>query len=691
MTDFNKEFNDCKIKIDNLRINVDKYMSDWNIYKTKIDDLNRLREEAKVNYDKAIALLLNPTRTKVFQGTNTWGGDTISCSKHCLDKKYYGIVKDWKGLLNNVNSLPHDEVWNSRPCKEYNPPGLAYYACFPYIDCYCMEPLNWSWYVANEKTFYDLYITALNNWNNYMITNQPKPPSSENITCCLNKKNCGEGSCYGIIQDCDAGLKQLGDKLSKEQIDTIEKGYIVNNNTLINEFNKIISAFNTNIDVIEGNFNDLKNTIITNNDIDAFKTKITTIYTNSTNLVNNMNFDVIKAQSSKEKALTNRNNTSPTSINFSMISSTYNILELKYNDIVLKFSIANDFQISIKSFVSRYLRDEKKIVDMKNLINFVNNIKDKINEEINKINSINNKIETIKKSIKIEDIKSIENFSKEASDIINDITNNYIKILDEKIEEIKILKNNFNSTSPYLIEANKLYNSIINTESIIKNNYNNIKNVIILIIKINDEMNYDVSIYNNLLNKKKEIDNIITNIELDYNKIEDLFNSANDFVISNKDDIIKLENIKNDALNLLNKQVESFNNIYKLNETESFNLNNNLSEKINLINDLKTESNNLFNTLSASSIFYNQTKELNNNINDIIKINNERYENIKNVTDNIENIFLQKKDKYLFDSLLNNNLSITQQPNNINYTSNIKIYIIFIIFIFIIIIIYINK
>jgi len=706
---YKQQVEDCKKGLDQLKYMVDKYVNDYDIYKTERERLDNNRKTALNEFNDATLLLKNTPKTKTFSGQGYYGTKTSdSCRDICGRKIYYGNTfhidenqkkdKDFKNPDPvQINSLPFENVvvssYREEPCSI----GKSSWQCDHVLsNCFCDVPneSEWNKRKENEQVKYYKYIEKRNEYLNYLDKNKPSPPSSIFIRCCINKNDCDEGSrCLGIIQGCEQGLSAALTQMSEQERVQLENNFLISNNTILNDSSNLIRDLNNDINTLESNLNNIKNEKkSTNKDANTIFNNIISIYTQNENLYNNIKNKIDDFNKKKTQAYNNKISTSPTSQYLNGINLAYSSILINFNEIIIKLSSATDTYILTK-IESEITNNYKKIYD--NIIKIqsdINNIKTNINKELINISLVNDKINNKKNSMIEEDINTIGTLSSDANKILDTI-NNYLKSYKENIDKVKyyidILKD-----SIFINDAQKLNNSILNEEKILMQEYNKNKNLIDEIKKTYTNLKNDLDNYKNMLNLKKDIDNLIPSIDNNLKLINNLYDSINNININNENDLIKLNNIKNDIQNL-EKKVETFNNF--LHKIETFSLDSD-SKSLNNIKDL---TNKYFNTLSTNSIFFNKIKELNDNINNLVEINQKKYTDITNMINNINNIYYDKKSKYINNSIidkgqLNSDLLLykeikknesSQKPTNNMPNYNI-LYIIIIIGIILIIFLY---
>ena len=116
--------------------------------------------------------------------------------------------------------------------------------------------------------------------------------------------------------------------------------------------------------------------------------------------------------------------------------------------------------------------------------------------------------------------------------------------------------------------------------------------------------------------------------------INNFYTLANDFVISNNEDIKNLEKINIDASTFFN--------------------NSKIAENINSINNLKDSAEKLIKNFDNNSLLNDKVNKIYNDINDIVTNGNELYKNVVNTINDINKIYLNKKNKFLSNEIYDN-------------------------------------
>ena len=423
--------------------------------------------------------------------------------------------------------------------------------------------------------------------------------------------------------------------------DLIVKSNSKNKNS-INSIQDSINVLNIqkNINDALNNTNNLFNkiTMQRNSSINDIKEK------NNINLSNDENNNIIS------------NNT------YNIKSNNNNLKNYENKETIMNSNNINSFNDNLnKKSKSNIQNIGKKVSTNGNNYNIENNFDDKNY----KLKNDNNNIIEVK-----SDLEKYKNIS------FNNGNNNYNTKtnIDSNIYNSKTL-NNILKNSEYNFDKNKNY--IINQMKNEKNTINDSKNEF-------EKLKNDDDIFPlNFLDKYQENNNEnyeISNFD-NNNKILNNNNDNNNNFIENRNKFNIIDkNLENNNINLKNDE-----NKFEKNN-QSFNISNNINNKINIINNIKNDNikNNFDNSKKNYSINNNEKKsdniikEINDKsvqiMDDIYKINNnlENYNNRiinKKIKENIFNIKNNKKAKSNLFSKKQNNLN-WENINKTNIKSN---------------------
>ena len=477
--------------------------------------------------------------------------------------------------------------------------------------------------------------------------------------------------------------------------------YLINNYIKIDE-NKIRISNNNQISIIlifsvEKNNNIYEEEIeltLNNKDIKLKKTapNISSIINNLKISLENFNLSIKELKTIIDKDKIDKDKKINALENNINIKLKQILNEGKFNDLKLKTDNfeknASNAQINNKineiySKLEEYNKEIKKIKKEKSnneLINKIKNLEEKVKSGVKseKSNENDNSLRN-SKSKKNEENINIINMDTFIEDKINEIFNNKMKLLDEKLQIIN------NKVINLERGQNKLYEKNRNEESFIKDASFNFGDSIIYdkydkkIQNLNNNLNTKIKKLANKLNVNiKDID--VDNSEINNNNIID--DKTNDFTINDIKDLnIKLMNDINIKMKNMNNEIDS-----KVKNTlEKF------SNEIvnNKMNEIKQELFSLINKVNERG--KEDYKELNNKIalfkNEIIKITDVKNNNIDSkikIIDSRTNKLLKDNQMFLekinyFDIKIKNNDNKlkaidnkieTNQNNNPNNNSN---------------------
>lgn len=657
---------DCRKGIDQLRKIIKTYEEQSTAFEKLKEEFYNKMEQAKLDFRTAQRELLQTPRTawveegvvSVNDQTSKWiGNGDSACNKRCVDKygtKFPGhYLASITGGNDELTYVDSPYITRTR-AKSWAKSGCWWAGCWgpdtgPYQDytCFCQrpEPVEHGKRKDKEQRAWQIYQSAIQNYQTHIREALPNPPKRfYNFSCCINElEACKEGRCTGVIQTCEQVLELAEKQLdNKDQIQK-EKDYHTDNirikeltNTILGMIDEIIVVFGRNLSNILNNIINTKNPNTTINYIDK-------IFQSSTNIYENMNSAIQEFESSKNQANRNFLGTTKESIYFSSINDSNNIIKENFTTVREKWLTALKIYRNIKFQYDTLKKDKSNKEECEKILEDLNIIKNKINEDFENIISKSYNIDQIK-STKDEDIKSIERLTKEAIEIltIKIRDEEYIETVQKKIDRVNFLLLTYGPDSPFkrFVEQYKISADKIQEEIII--NYNKIVTLVNEMITITNNLKKDFNNYDALKTLKEKTNSIIKSIDVDFDTYNKFYNKAKNIVINNEDDLLRLEELKNDAIRFYNKK-ESFDN-----------MNDNSSPKFFTITEFKEQTNNLLNETSTDSIFYNKIVELVDEIKSILENNESKYNIVTGFLTNIEKIYLEKKDIFLNNKLLQN-------------------------------------
>ena len=219
--------------------------------------------------------------------------------------------------------------------------------------------------------------------------------------------------------------------------------------------------------------------------------------------------------------------------------------------------------------------------------------------------------------------------------IFNQIEKNVVNIL---IYNGDLIDNNSKipATSSYKVDSTTILNHSTSKTEKITSEYKIIVLLYVEIVNMFDEIERDKQNYNLIINKKGFIDENINNFNKNIESINDIYSEINSKILNSNEDLQKILELNNEAININNKII-----IYK----------NSINEKVK---EIKT----LNDTISPKSIYFNITKDVyiaNENTNILV---NTKFIELKEIINNINNITITKKTNYEIQKKINDDNKI---------------------------------
>lgn len=613
---------ECDAQLREVRRLSDIYQTAYNNWNYYVDEYKRQTKTALKAYDDAELYLISTPRSgnrRQVQGCDWWSGN--ACQSTCDNER-----SSWS--VRGTRIYPGYECWDS---------GCWSGASHMKNKCGCYEPDPGEWqsrYTATTlaKTAWEEAQAREKTW----VNSRPNPPTI-NVQCCVNTVTCPAGSrCDGNIQECQL---QINQKFSQENEAQLQQNELANRNNIIRikpVTDSIIQNLNLNLTSLSKNFTNLKS-IDPNNDINTNVNKLTNIYNNSKTIYETMgtlirDFLNYKTEATRYNSDTRANTTYKNEIN--TLASTINY---SFDNARTIYASATDTYGEIRDYYDIMIKDKNNIDAIIKLRDTNDGLIKNINNDITKINNF---YSTVNKQISTneEDIKTIDKLTKDSNNLLNTTINNNLTTFNNNNEAVRKLFGSYGPNSFYLKNATELYNTVKNITTTVTQESDKIKNITNEIKKTSDALNNNLINFNNLLNIKSKIDSIIPSIDNDIGIINDFYTSANDFIVSNDEDVQTLEKIKIDAYNFFN--------------------NSKITENIKLINNFKDSADKLLKLFETNSVFNDKVNEIYQNISNITNINNQNYENVIKTIEDINNIYLNKKNKFGIYYILTNESKI---------------------------------
>lgn len=671
---YKQKLEECRKAVEIITTKADKYYDDWITYRNESAKLLKSMNDAQTAFNDATLLLRNTPKNKQSIGIDIWGlYGKPKCHDACYNRKYYGYVFDYTYTATEVDSLPHEQVHIRQLPYEA---GVGKCGCTPeVVECFCsvIEETTWKARKEDQKTAYEDFKKKQEDYAKYRRTKKPESPSSFEYTCCLQRDYCEEGSkCLGIIQGCKQGLLKALDQQSDEEREISEKANLDTINLkIIPRFLSFYTTMDNTLGLLRKNLDDIRSNINSENEMASRIEQINNLYYNSELIYRKLKGEIYWLTQEKNEAYTYIISTPTRSKYRSAVSTAYSMVIVNFNKILNKYSEAVDLFVQTEIDYNKTLEDNEKLNEMTKISGEISSNEMSIRSELGYIRQIVKSIEDIVNSKKINDFNNVNKLFRDASNhllIGNNIYNNkYIS----NIENLKNLNNKID-TNLYSTLTNTMYTTISNNKYIF-NELERYKSIVDIINKVSTELNYNLDNYRNILRIKREIDIITKDLDKKYILINDLYNSINNLKINNDDDLIKLDNIKNDTLNLNNIKVELFDNI-KFIETFNQNIDPQLLNNIKLLNNLKDLSNKSFNRIANNFIFFNESNKLNNDINDIVQKNDNEYQESIKIINKINDIYYEKKNNYLYGSTYNKDSQLNSDMLLNNKIQNVSVY-----------------
>ena len=441
-----------------------------NSYQTKYDnwfndvrELTKKRDEAKQAYVLAdIALANTPINTTLFQqsrGTFADKDDNYECdywtSGECDNRC------NWRYL---TTPLGRKTKWDySRPQPRY---------CLSKWKCACHFVGSWDANDVTEKKV--IYEQAENNLKN-RINEEPKyidekPPT---VQCCSNDLDCNKGICKGVIQQCRFVINELKKNENESTvIDNIRYIKKLLDEFIIN-FNKNVESFNTNYNT----FNDIdfnqKNVNIIYNQINIIYNNLTLIFNRIEKDTEYISIYFNSLSTNNQRISANSNFKEESNRILGDASTKTQEASYTYQKIIVELYFAvYDYFNNIVRKKNNYntMLLKKSLLDT-NVNNFNNNI-ETINNIYSEINAINLTSDT--------ELEKILELKDKAVNVFNNQVKNYKTSINEKFNEINILRDTISPDPKYLYfnSANNIYIACENMNTLVNKKFIELEEII---------------------------------------------------------------------------------------------------------------------------------------------------------------------------------------------------------------------
>lgn len=504
------------------------------------------------------------------------------------------------------------------------------------------------------------------------------------------KNNINIDSLYSNIDDINKKIvsnQNLIDKLFKELNNNI------NNNDNINDLNNNLNNIKNNIDTLTNNNKDLKSKYLdlydklnNNNIIDKIK-NIDLLIKDVEELKKENNVDLSVKLSELDKKYENiiNKNNSEIELNKKKIEEIYNNIDNKILDIINKNNdeLKNN-NIKIKDDLVKL---EEKLNEYMKLYNDkYDNLKENnitifdLDNKLKRLDNISNKIE----KIDINNINDLINIGNEFKNQLIDF--DYLNSEFEKYKDLKnkdkllTIINKYNDVYNYLkkneLNIYDIYR-LIDNYNFLKNKYGANNDIEKLDFSLNKEINETKNLF---MQKLKELENKLNIVNDNDKKIYDDINNINSQLIlinENKNNIIKNEQIINNLTNqndLLNEKIKNIDKIIK-EKNDGYVVYN--TELLDKINDIK--NNDIENMKKNMEKYDNILKNINIDNNEILQLINNKLKNInshkfKTNIDDDDNIIINDDNKDDVINDLNNekNKSLNVKKYNIDKINELE-------------------
>jgi hypothetical protein len=583
-------------------------------YKTWQEELSKAEENVITTlsaYDAAEKYLLETPIQYFQQVDGCWVDSRADCNNKCANERSLFTLKNRKKITASGH-YRHTGCWGNSHWDNGR--------------CTCDQPDP-----TEHQTRYQSAQIAKSAWETAIARRdsllQPSArPKTPQLTaqCCVNSISCPENaSCDGSIQICRNIIElKFKEEDAAEKL-ALENVYLED----IKAFLSVIPLINTNINVYLAEFNKQIgriNKIINgpkkniNRDVDL----ITKIYNDSSVIYTNLGryvSDFIIFNEDAKYFNSNTRNDSPIkrqiNNNTNNINSSLEPVRQIYAQATQNWAIVREvYQILVQDV--KNLDKLKEILKENELI--INYIGNHINIMNDSYNNFLNKISTNEESLKNMSI-IIEELKLEDQGLLS-----YMKKFNENNEKIRKNILSYGPESIVLDIVTKLNDEYENVKKEINVEYNKVKNFYEESKKIYDNLKKDFDNYKLLLDIKSKIDSI--NNDIYFNKINSLLEQAKTLDVVNNEDVLTLDNIKEEASNIINdpKISDNFTSFNKLKES---------ADKIISNYDMKTPFKNLLN-------------EFVDYINNIIEVNNQNFKNAVKKIQPLTYVADLKKDKF---------------------------------------------
>ena len=435
-----------------------------NSYQTKYDEwfndvkeLTKKRDEAKEAYTRAdIALANTPINAQVANIARGYGGGS-ECSSWSADE--CDTRCNWRYLTTPGGRK--SQWYYTRPRSD---------KCSQKCICHFVD--TWDASDATEKKV--KYEQAENNLKN-RINEEPKykdenPPT---VQCCSNDLDCNKGICRGIIQQCRFVINERKKKENESTvIDNIR--YI---KKLLDEF---IINFNKNVESFNNNYNNFNNINFNQKNVNIIYNQINSIYDNLTLIFNSIEKDteyiMIYFNSlfiNNQRISANSNFKEESNRILGDASTKTQEATYTYQKIIVELYFAvYDYFNNIVRKKNNYntMLLKKSLLDT-NVNNFNNNI-ETINNIYSEINAIN-----LTSDIDLEKILELKD---KAVNVFNNQVKNYKTSINEKFNEINILRDTISPDPKYLYFnlANNIYIACENMNTLVNKKFIELEEII---------------------------------------------------------------------------------------------------------------------------------------------------------------------------------------------------------------------